>query len=60
MTRIVELLPDVPLTLVQKAVAEQDNLVGKFFTLLVKEEEQQAKDGKKGADTVVTDVQCKS
>lgn len=44
---------------VQLAVAEQETVVTKFVSLLLKEEERQADDRKKEPAITVTDTQCK-
>ena len=46
-------------SLVQAVVSEQQSTVTKFVSLLLKEEEKQAEDAKKGVDVLVNDVQCK-
>jgi hypothetical protein len=61
--KIVQLLNgDEPRGAVQQAIADQDDQVTKFVSLLIKEEEKQheSDDGKKGKDNIViTDTACK-
>ncbi|MGZ5270915.1 MAG: two-partner secretion domain-containing protein, partial [Ramlibacter sp.] len=51
---------DVARDTVQQAVAEQDNVVAKFLTLLLTDEGKQKQDaGRKDAEIVTTDTACK-
>lgn len=45
---------------VQQAVAEQQDTVTRFVSLLVREEENQTAGAKRDAEIVVTDVQCRN
>ncbi len=60
MDKIVELLRnEVSRDTVQQAVQEQETVVTKFVSLLLKEESSQAEEKKKEASVTVTDDGCR-